>query len=156
MKHPVLRLLLLLAVVAATPLLQAQRERLTPDEIDYVEKTWPGAKRTSTGIRYIIQQEGDGPSPKPGDRVAVLYTGRLLDGKKFDERLDPAAPLSFRLGRGEVILGWDQILPAMKLNEKRLVIIPGSLAYGSRGRAPDIPRDATLVFEMHLIKITPP
>lgn len=156
MMSPVLRLVLVVLAAFAAPLLSAQRERLTPDEIEYVNKTWPGTKKTSTGIRYIIQKEGDGESPKAGDNVGVCYTGWLLDGKKFDEHLDPNAPLVFRVGRNEVIVGWDQILTAMKLHEKRLVIIPGDLAYGSRGRAPDIPRDATLVFEMELVSIKHP
>lgn len=147
------RLVLVLLVLGAAPLAHAQRERLSPEEIEYVDKTWPGTKKTSTGIRYIIQKEGDGPSPKPGDRVGVLYTGMLLNGQKFDEQLDPKKPLLIRIARDEVIQGWDQVLQLMKLNEKRLVIIPGSLAYGSRGRAPMIPRDATLVFVMELIAI---
>jgi FKBP-type peptidyl-prolyl cis-trans isomerase len=155
MIHPILRLLLLSLVIFTAPSLLAQRERLTPEEIEIVEKKWPGTKKTGTGIRYIIQREGAGESPKSGDRVAVLYVGTLLDGTKFDEKQDPADPLAFRLGRQEVIAGWDQILPTLKLTEKRLVIIPGSLAYGSRGRPPSIGRDATLVFEMELLKINP-
>jgi FKBP-type peptidyl-prolyl cis-trans isomerase len=155
MTRPLLRLFLIGVLCATSPLLHAQRERLTPEEIEFVEKKWPGTKKTSTGIRYLVIHEGSGPSPKPGDRVSVLYVGTLLDGKKFDAHTDPADPLSFRLGREEVIEGWEQILQAMKLGEKRTVIIPGSLAYGSRGRAPLIGRDATLVFEMELIKISP-
>lgn len=155
MTNPILRLALLAVLAFTTPLVQAQRERLTPEEIDYVEEKWPGAKRTSTGMRYIIQRQGDGPSPKSGDRVGVFYVGTLLKGEKFDSRLAPQEPLAFRVGRGDVIVGWDQILPMMKLNEKRLVIIPAALAYGSRGRPPTIPRDATLVFEMELASITP-
>ena len=155
MTPPLLRLVLLVVLAFAAPLLHAQRERLTPDEIDYVEQKWPGTKKTGTGIRYLIVKEGDGPSPKPGDRVGVYYTGTLLKGEKFDERLAPAEPLSFRVARGDVIVGWDQILPMMKLNEKRVVIIPSELAYGARGRPPSIPRNATLVFEMELSSITP-
>lgn len=150
------RFVFVAALTCVTPWLHAQRERLPPEEIEYVEKTWPGTKKTGTGIRYLILKPGDGPSPKEGDRVAVLYTGTLLHGKKFDEQLDAAHPLTFRIGREEVIEGWDQLLPMMKLHEKRLAIIPGSLAYGSRGRAPTIPRDATLVFEMEVIAINPP
>lgn len=155
MIRPFLRIVLVLLTLASSPLLHAQRERLTPEEIEIVEQKWPGTKKTGTGIRYLIQKEGAGESPKPGDRVAVVYIGTLLDGTKFDGRTDPEDPLTFRLGRQEVIAGWEQILAVMKLNEKRLVIIPGSLAYGSRGRAPLIGRDATLVFEMELVRITP-
>lgn len=155
MTQPLLRLALLFLALFSAPLLHAQRERLSPEEIEVVEKNWPGTKKTGTGIRYIIQREGTGPSPKAGDRVAVLYLGTLLNGKKFDAKQDPADPLVFRVGREEVIAGWEQILPMMKLNEKRLVIVPGSLAYGSHGRPPLIGRDATLVFEMELVKINP-
>src|SRR5690606_5039323 len=65
----VLRLALLVIAFASAPLLRAQPEYLTPEQIEYVEKKWPGTKRTSTGIRYIILKEGDGPQPKRGDRV---------------------------------------------------------------------------------------
>jgi FKBP-type peptidyl-prolyl cis-trans isomerase len=151
-----LTLALFVFLTCLSPWLHAQRERLSPDEIAFVEKTYPGAKKTSTGIRYIIRKAGDGETPKPGDKVAVLYTGWLLKGDKFDECLDPSHPLTFRVDRGDVITGWDQVLQAMKLHEKRLVIIPSELAYGSRGRAPAIPRDATLVFEMELIAVQSP
>lgn len=151
-----LPLVLFVLLACLAPLLHAQRERLTPDEIDYVDKKWPGTKKTSTGIRYLILKHGDGEIPRPGDKVGVLYVGTLLHGEKFDEQLDPAHPLTFRLDRGEVIAGWDQILEVMKLHEKRLVIIPSDLAYGSRGRAPSIPRDATLVFEMELVSVQHP
>jgi FKBP-type peptidyl-prolyl cis-trans isomerase len=155
MNQPLLRILLLFLLTVVVPTLRAQRELLPPEEIEFVDKTWPGTKKTSTGIRYLIQQQGQGASPHTGDRVAVLYRGTLLSGKMFDAHQDPKDPLIFRVGRDEVIEGWDQIVPQMKLNEKRLVIIPASLAYGSRGRPPTINRDATLVFEMQLIKINP-
>jgi FKBP-type peptidyl-prolyl cis-trans isomerase len=146
---------LCLAGVLLTPVVvRAQRERLSPDEYDYVAKTWPNAKQTNTGIRYIIEKEGVGQPPNPGDKVSVLYVGRLLlTGKVFDTDLDRQHPLTFRVDRGAVIRGWDQILQEMKLGEKRLVIIPSDYAYGSRGQGPDIPADTALVFEMELIKI---
>jgi FKBP-type peptidyl-prolyl cis-trans isomerase len=131
--------------------LHAQREKLPPDDLEYVEKTWPDAKKTMTGIRYIIQKEGEGDTPKPGDKVNVLYTGRLLDGKVFDQALDPKQPFTFRVRRDAVIEGWDQILQLMKRGEKRLVIIPPELAYGTRGQPPKIGRNQTLVFEMELL-----
>jgi FKBP-type peptidyl-prolyl cis-trans isomerase len=142
--------LVLIAIGAATAL-HAQREKLPPDDLEYVEKTWPDAKKTTTGIRYVIQQEGQGDTPKPGDKVNVLYVGRLLNGKIFDQATDPAQPFTFRVRREAVIEGWDQILQLMKKGEKRLVIIPPELAYGTRGQPPKIGRNQTLVFEMELI-----
>lgn len=143
--------ILLLSIGLAAPFVHAQREKLPPEDLAFVEKTWPTAKKTSTGIRYIVMHEGQGELLKPGDKVDVLYVGRFLDGKIFDQALDPAHPFSFRVKRGDVIEGWDQILQFMKRGEKRLVIVPPELAYGTRGQPPVIGRDATLVFEMEVL-----
>ena len=134
-----------------SPVLRAQREKLPPEDLEFVEKNWPGAKKTSTGIRYIIQQEGQGDMPKPGDRVFVNYVGRLLAGKIFDQNENKDDPFKFRIRRDEVIEGWDQVLQLMKRGEKCLVIIPPELAYGTRGQPPKIPRGSTLVFEIELL-----
>jgi FKBP-type peptidyl-prolyl cis-trans isomerase len=134
-----------------SPIVYAQREKLPPDDLEYVEKTWPQAKKTNTGIRYVILQEGQGDMPKPGDKVNVLYVGKLLNGKIFDQAQDPAQPFTFRVRREAVIEGWDQILQLMKKGEKRLVIIPPELAYGTRGQPPKIGRNQTLIFEIELL-----
>jgi FKBP-type peptidyl-prolyl cis-trans isomerase len=144
---------LLLIAFFAAPALRAQREKLPPEDLEFVEKTWPEAKKTSTGIRYLILQVGQAEQPKAGDKVEVLYVGRLLNGTVFDQTVDREHPFTFRVGRQMVIDGWDQILPLMKRGEKRLVIIPPELAYGTRGEPPKIPRNATLVFEIELLDI---
>lgn len=144
-------LALWVAGAVAAPCVHAQREKLPPADLEFVEKTWPEAKKTNTGIRYIILREGQGESPKPGDKVNVLYVGRLLDGKIFDQNQDKEKPFSFRVRRSMVIEGWEQVLQLMKRGEKRLVIIPPELAYGTRGQPPKIPRGATLVFEIELL-----
>lgn len=146
-----LTLLVLASFVA--PALRAQREKLPPEDLEFVEKNWPEAKKTSTGIRYLILQEGHGEMPKAGQKIEVLYVGRLLNGTVFDQTADREHPFPFRVGRQMVIDGWDQTLPLMKLGEKRLMIIPPELAYGTRGQPPKIPRNATLVFEVELIDI---
>jgi FKBP-type peptidyl-prolyl cis-trans isomerase len=148
-----LTLISLLALVAPVAALHAQREKLPPDDLDYVEKTWPQVKKTYTGIRYIIEYPGAGQPPQPGDVLSVLYKGTLLQGKVFEKDLDPRSPYTFRLGRGEVIPGWDQIFQLMRPGSRWMVIIPPELAYGSRGRAPRVPPDSTLVFEIQLIKV---
>lgn len=137
---------------SGAPALLAQREKLPPADLEFVEKTWPEAKKTNTGIRYMIMREGEGEMPKPGDKVSVLYIGRLLDGKVFDQAQDKSQPFTFRVRRDMVIEGWDQVLQHMKRGEKRLVIIPPELAYGTRGQPPKIPRGATLVFEIELLE----
>lgn len=140
-----------LLLAAAAPSLQAQREKLPAADQEVVEKSWPQARKTTTGLRYVILREGEGPSPKPGDKVNVLYVGRLLDGKVFDEAKDPSQPFTFRVRRDMVIEGWDQVLQLMRKGEKRLVIIPPEMGYGTRGQPPKIGRNATLVFEIELL-----
>jgi FKBP-type peptidyl-prolyl cis-trans isomerase len=144
---------MLVVLGLALPALHAQREKLPPDDLEFVEKTWPNAKKTTTGIRYIVMHEGSGELIKPGDKVEVLYIGRFLDGKVFDAAQDPKHPFTFRVKRSEVIEGWDQILQFMKKGEKRLVIVPPELAYGTRGQPPVIGRNTTLVFEMEVIGV---
>lgn len=147
-------LLVGLMIWVAVPL-QAQREKLPPQDLEVVEKKWPEAKRTYTGLRYVVLKSGpkDGRSPVPGDLVHVFYKGMLLDGTVFDASPDAEHPLKSRLGRGELIDGWEEALQKMRQGDKWLLIVPPELAYGSRGRPPSIPRLATLVFEMELLEI---
>jgi FKBP-type peptidyl-prolyl cis-trans isomerase len=151
MRHA--RLLAFVIALAAPLALHAQREKLPPEDLAVVEKTWPDAKKTNMGIRYVVLQPGTGDLAKPGDKVSVLYVGRLLNGTVFDQATEKDKPFTFRVAREQVIQGWDQVLQLMRLGEKRLVVIPGELAYGTRGQPPKIPRNATLVFEIELIEI---
>jgi FKBP-type peptidyl-prolyl cis-trans isomerase len=147
------RLLFLALALLAPLVVRAQREKLSPEDLAFVEKTWPEAKKTNTGIRYIVLQEGSGNLIKAGEKVAVLYVGRLLNGTIFDQATEKDKAFVFRVAREQVIQGWDQILQQMKLGEKRLVVIPAELAYGTRGQPPKIGRNASLVFEIEVIEI---
>jgi FKBP-type peptidyl-prolyl cis-trans isomerase len=146
------RLITLVVLLAAPFALHAQREKLPAEDLAFVEKTWPEAKKTATGIRYIVMREGSGEIGKAGDKASVLYVGRLLNGTVVDQATEREHAFEFRVGRGQVIEGWDQILQLMKVGEKRLVIIPPELAYGTRGSPPKIPRSSTLVFEMEVLE----
>ena len=141
-----------LLAVGAVPL-HAQRERLSPEDVEIVEKRWPGAKKTYTTLRYIVLKEGDknGGTPQPGMMISTLFKGMLLNDTVFDSMLDPANPLKVRVGRGNLIPGWDEALQKMHRGEKWLLIVPSELGYGVKGRAPTIPRNATLVFEVELM-----
>src|SRR4051794_1915370 len=132
--------LFLLSGLLAPLALHAQREKLPPEDLEIVEKNWPAAKRTPTGLRTLVITEGMGETAKAGDLVTVLYTGKLLNGKVFDKSLDPAKPFEVRIGRGRVIEGWEQGLQMMRAGEKRLLIIPFELGYGTRGSPPSIPQ----------------
>ena len=147
------RICLIALVGLAGPVVRAQREKLPPDDVELVEKTWPDALRTGTGIRYVVLAEGKGEPPQPGDKVALLYEGRLLRGEVFDKAMDRQHPFVFRVGRERVIPGMDQIVLLMRPGERRLVIIPPELGYGTRGVPQRIPRNATLVFQFELLEI---
>jgi len=142
-----------LLTLGAGPL-HAQREKLPMEDLEIVEKKWPEAKRTYTGLRYIVLKPGKagGPTAAPGMIAKVLYKGMLLDGTVFDKSPDTAHPLVTRIGRGELIEGWDEALQKMHAGEKWLLIVPPEMAYGARGKPPTIPRSATLVFEMELVE----
>lgn len=109
---------------------------------------------TASGLRYVDEVEGTGPNPKPGQTVTVHYTGTLESGLKFDSSRDPGKqPLEFVVGGGSMIKGFDEGVRGMKVGGKRKLIIPPNLGYGPAGRAPSIPGNATLIFEMELLGI---
>ena len=97
-------------------------------------------------------KEGTGEPAKAGDKVSVHYTGTLEDGTKFDSSVDRGAPFPFTLGAGEVIQGWEKGVLGMKVGEKRKLVIPPALGYGSYANGP-IPANSTLIFEVELISI---
>ena len=148
-------IILILAVVAVVALYfifdyrSATNVAPAPPEISKKDESGAG------GLKIEVLKEGSGLGAKAGDTVAVHYTGTLTDGKKFDSSLDraAAAPFSFKLGAGLVIKGWDQGLLGMKVGEKRKLIIPSDLAYGERGAGGVIPPNATLIFEVEMLKI---
>ncbi|MDX2185637.1 MAG: FKBP-type peptidyl-prolyl cis-trans isomerase [Opitutaceae bacterium] len=144
----------LLSLFALTPLLvQAQREKLPPEDLEIVEREWPDANRSFTGLRWVVTKPGSGELIREGDEVSVLYVGRLIDGKVFDKATDPKEPFKFRVARGQVIDGWEEMLQKMRPGEKVTVIVPFELGYGSRGQPPKIPRRATLVFDVEVIAV---
>lgn len=149
------RTLWIACALLLAPALADARGKFSWKEHQVIDKKWPDSEETSTGLRYIIEREGKGAQPKPGDKVSVLYKGMLIDGTVFDQALDPESPFTFRHARGEVIDGWEEAIGKMHVGEKDLLIVPAELAYGARGRLPAIPRNAALVFEVELIKIDP-
>jgi len=141
-----------LCLLALLPVLSLAREKLPPEDLEIVEQRWPDAKKTYTGLRYIVLAPGDssGPVPRAHDKVSVVYKGMLLDGTVFDEN-NPATPLLISLGWNNLIDGWEEALPKMHKGEKWLLIVPPEMAYGPTGKPPTIKRNATLVFEMELL-----
>lgn len=100
-----------------------------------------------------ITSDGTGEKAKDGDTVSVNYIGKLTDGTEFDNSYKRGQPIEFVLGSGQVIKGWDEGIKGMKIGEKARLTIPPSLGYGERGSPPIIPSNATLIFDVELVKI---
>lgn len=99
---------------------------------------------------------GSGVEAKDGDKVWVHYTGKLAkNGKQFDSSVGKD-PFPFTIGKSEVIKGWDQGVPGMKVGGKRKLTIPSKLGYGAAGFPPDIPPNATLMFDVELLSVGSP
>ncbi|MCL1472582.1 FKBP-type peptidyl-prolyl cis-trans isomerase [Argonema antarcticum] len=121
------------------------------------ENVNPGNEETVTtpsGLKYIDLVPGTGATPKTGQTVIVHYTGTLEDGTKFDSSRDRNEPFSFPLGQGRVIKGWDEGISNMRVGGRRKLIIPPELGYGARGAGGLIPPNATLIFDVELLRIS--
>ena len=103
--------------------------------------------------KIVELRAGIGVECKSGDNVSVHYTGTLDDGTKFDSSRDRGQPFSFPLGQGRVIKGWDVGVAGMKVGGQRKLEIPAEEGYGARGAGGDIPPNATLYFDVELLKI---
>ena len=115
---------------------------------------------TRGGVRYQVLERGSGPLPIPGNRVAVRYTAYLPNGDAFDSTKPSEGPLRFRIGRGEVIPGWDELLLLLPVGSRVKAWIPAPLAYGEKGiSAPEddnryiIPPNTELTFDLTVVSI---
>ncbi len=106
---------------------------------------------TASGLKYEVVREGDGAKPSATDSVTVHYKGTLTDGTVFDSSYDRGQPATFPLNR--VIKGWTEGLQLMPVGSKYILTIPPDLGYGAAGAGGRIPPNATLVFEVELLKI---
>jgi FKBP-type peptidyl-prolyl cis-trans isomerase len=114
-------------------------------------KEQEGVITTASGLQYRVLREGTGPSPKATDRVTVNYSGKLIDGTEFDSSYKRGEPATFAVNG--VIKGWSEALQLMKVGGKYELFIPSDLAYGERGAGQSIGPNATLIFEVELLKI---
>ncbi len=114
-------------------------------------KDKPGVKTLPGGVQYKVIKPGTGASPKESDTVEVNYRGTLIDGTEFDSSYSRGQPASFPVNG--VIKGWQEALQAMKEGAKWEIVVPAELAYGDRGAGGAIGPNATLIFEVELLKI---
>jgi FKBP-type peptidyl-prolyl cis-trans isomerase len=111
----------------------------------------PAAGPTTLQIEDLVV--GTGATAAAGDTITVNYVGTFLDGRKFDASADHGGPISFQVGVGRLIKGWDQGIPGMKVGGKRRLTVPSDLAYGAAGFPPTIPPNTPLRFEVDLVSI---
>ena len=108
--------------------------------------------KTASGLEYTITTKGCGIQPQKGDAVKVHYTGKLLNDTVFDSSVKRNQPFEFKLGKGQVIKGWDEGIALLHVGDKATLRIPAELAYGSRAMGP-IAANSTLIFEVELLEV---
>ncbi|MGY8915586.1 MAG: peptidylprolyl isomerase [Flavobacteriales bacterium] len=128
----------------------AEEKAIQAAELD---KVAAGFDETPSGLRYKIIQKGNGAKAEKGQTVSVHYEGALVNGTVFDSSYKRNQPIDFKLGVGQVIPGWDEGISLLKVGDKARFVIPSNLAYGSAGAGGVIPGDATLVFDVELMKV---
>lgn len=128
----------------------------TPSATITTSVATPSASPTIENVDQLKIEDitvGTGDEAVAGKTVTVNYVGTLVNGTKFDSSYDRNQPFSFHLGAGEVIKGWDQGVVGMKVGGKRKLTIPPDLGYGASGAGNVIPPNATLIFEVELLKV---
>jgi FKBP-type peptidyl-prolyl cis-trans isomerase len=136
-------------LAACTP--SAPPDTAAPAPTSAATQENPNMITTASGLQYEVLTEGTGPKPKASDTVTVHYKGTLTNGKVFDSSYDRGEPISFPLDR--VIKGWTEGLQLMSVGSKYRLTIPSQLGYGAAGAGGVIPPNATLIFEVELLKI---
>ena len=118
-----------------------------------LDKLAAGFDQTDSGLRYKIIQKGSGAQAEKGKSVSVHYEGSLENGQVFDSSYRRKDPITFTLGIGQVIQGWDEGIALLKEGDKARFVIPSYLGYGERGAGGVIPPNTTLVFDVELVKV---
>lgn len=113
---------------------------------------------TTSGLKYVVLQRGQGAYATKGAKVAVHFTGKFKDGRIFDTSSLDKKPVKLHLGRGEVIPAWEEILLLMQVGTKLMMAVPARLGYGETGLTAEddsykVPPNTDLVFEMELVDI---
>lgn len=152
---------LIMAFCASVSIAQTKKrtvrgKKRVPAKTTTVKKTTmnnSAAITTESGLTYIITKQGTGEQLKAGDTIVVNYTGMFTNGQKFDSSFDRGEPLSFPLGAGRVIKGWDEGFQKLRIGDHATFIIPSSLGYGSRGAGGVIPPDTTLIFVVEVVGV---
>ncbi len=118
----------------------------------YDAGTLAGVQTKEDGLKYIIHEEGSGTQATAGNVVSVHYIGMLMDGTVFDQSFERGQAITFPLGQGQVIFGWDEGIALLKEGSKASLFIPADLGYGAEESGP-IPANSELYFYVELRKV---
>ena len=152
MKIGLLVALAILAVLVVTRTVGAQTAAKKAAAGAGPTKVTGEGTKTSSGLQYWDIKVGTGRTADRGNTVQVHYTGWLTNGKKFDSSVG-GQPFKFRIGAHQVIAGWEEGVTGMKVGGKRQLRIPPDLAYGKEGYPGAIPPNATLIFDIELLRV---
>ncbi|MGI9527347.1 MAG: peptidylprolyl isomerase [Weeksellaceae bacterium] len=129
-----------------------QEEAKMQKEIDRIKELTEKAETTESGLRYVILEKGDGAKPAKGDDLDIHYTLRLANGKVLDSSYDRKQPLDVKVGQTQLIQGWMEALTMFERGSKVFLIVPPTLGYGTQGAGGVVPPNATLYFDMEVLK----
>jgi len=132
---------------------KAAAEARAAAEADALKAYADGAQKTESGLMYLIKEEGNGPVPTVGQQVQVHYELKLVDGTVVDSSFQRGQPISINIGVGQVIPGWDEGILLLNEGAKATLVVPSDLGYGPAGAGGVIPPNATLIFDVELVKV---
>jgi len=137
----------------AAPALQTTAPSTKVVEYTLAPPTAKGqTKTTPGGVKYETLKEGSGSELKPGQTAQFTYVGKLEDGKIIEDHSQGTGrPADLTLG--EKLTGWREALPGMRVGEVRKLMVPSAIAYGAKGPPPEVPPNATVIYEVELIRI---
>ena len=130
---------------------EIEKDKIKKLELDKIISITKGMEKTKSGLFHLIENKGNNDFPSIGSTVSVHYTGKLVDGTIFDSSYQRNKPISFVLGKGQVIKGWDEGLLKMAKGGSGKLVIPSNLAYGKNGAGGIIPPNSTLIFDLELV-----
>ena len=130
---------------------EIEKDKINKLQLDKIISITKGMEKTKSGLFHLIENKGNNDFPSIGSTVSVHYTGKLVDGTIFDSSYQRNNPISFVLGKGQVIKGWDEGILKMAKGGSGKLIIPSNLAYGENGAGGIIPPNSTLIFDLELI-----
>ena len=148
----IIAVLCLIALVPVYFLTMSKPAKPTASNITSTASDSANPTNKVTELKIEDTKVGTGPAVQAGDTVVMHYNGTLLDGTKFDSSYDRKEPFTTQIGVGQVIEGWDEGVPGMKVGGKRKLTIPPQLAYGDK-EVGTIPANSTLIFELELLGV---